>query len=348
MFTPIETAIGSLLLYHSTTALLFNNGVFLGLSGLVRQAMSKPSRSSVVFFAGMLSSWVAIRICIPDHIDTRMPAVASLSEAIWTAGAGAMVGWGTKVVDRSPSSDAVGDLRQTKAANGCTSGHMLCGLSHLRGRSAIAVAIFLPTAMITHHAWHPTLRSDVCPPDVECYRPIFPSAGDLACLLLTASTAALVTHYVPRLFANWACQADVPSPPHVATYFVTGLEFGLGLYVSQMALPDKVLAFLSFPRLAAWDPSLLLVLLFGVLPSFVHIRLRSTIEGAAPKYAPRWTLPRSTVRDIEAKFVLGAAVFGMGWGMTGTCPGPAVLRSIEQMHWGALWFGGFWGGSVLG
>jgi len=94
-----------------------------------------------------------------------------------------------------------------------------------------------------------------------------------------------------------------------------------------------------------WDPSLALVILFGVLPNLVEIQMRGLTSP--PEFASHFSLPTKTMVDIDVKFVLGAMAFGVGWGLSGTCPGPAVLRAFAQPVWGALWVGGFWfGGRV--
>jgi uncharacterized membrane protein YedE/YeeE len=59
-------------------------------------------------------------------------------------------------------------------------------------------------------------------------------------------------------------------------------------------------------------------------------------------------LPKKTIKDVDGRFVAGAAAFGVGWGLTGTCPGPAVLRALAQPVWGVMWLGGFWLGSRIG
>jgi uncharacterized membrane protein YedE/YeeE len=140
-------------------------------------------------------------------------------------------------------------------------------------------------------------------------------------------------------------KADGDAPERQATQFFAGLEFGLGLQVTQMAHPSKVLSFLSFPRLEEWDPSMALVILFGVLPNIIEIQLRGLDKP--PLFNDTFEVPKKTFKDVNWKFILGAAVFGIGWGLTGTCPGPAVLRSFVQPTWGLLWLGGFWLGGQL-
>ncbi len=111
--------------------------------------------------------------------------------------------------------------------------------------------------------------------------------------------------------------------------FFSGLLFGLGVLVSGMTDPNKVLGFLNI--VGAWDPSLLLVLATAVLVAFIPMQLaqrRSTALLGDPIAFP-------DTRSITGKLILGSAVFGMGWGMTGLCPGPSLagLASLHAPQW---------------
>jgi len=105
----------------------------------------------------------------------------------------------------------------------------------------------------------------------------------------------------------------------VVASLLAGLVFGLGLIVSGMANPAKVLGFLDLA--GAWDPSLAFVMAGAVAVAALAFAVakRRTLSwlGAAMK------LPTS--RDIDRRLVLGSAVFGVGWGIAGFCPGPALV-----------------------
>ena len=96
-----------------------------------------------------------------------------------------------------------------------------------------------------------------------------------------------------------------------------GIIFGLGLAVSNMINPAKVQDFLDIA--GRWDPSLLLLMAGAVGVAFVGFRLAR--HRAAPVFASRFELP--TRYDLDRPLVIGATVFGIGWGLTGFCPGPA-------------------------
>ncbi|WP_284077770.1 YeeE/YedE family protein [Herbaspirillum aquaticum] len=98
-----------------------------------------------------------------------------------------------------------------------------------------------------------------------------------------------------------------------------GLLFGLGLIVSGMADPAKVLGFLDLA--GHWDPSLALVMAGAIaigMPAFTLARRRSRSLLGAPMQLP-------TARGIDRRLVLGSVLFGVGWGLAGICPGPALV-----------------------
>lgn len=99
---------------------------------------------------------------------------------------------------------------------------------------------------------------------------------------------------------------------------LSGLVFGAGLAVSHMVEPTKVLAFLDVA--GHWDPSLVFVMFSAVAVTFVAYR---AIAGRpAPLLAAKFFLP--TRAQVDRPLVVGAAIFGVGWGLAGYCPGPAI------------------------
>lgn len=101
--------------------------------------------------------------------------------------------------------------------------------------------------------------------------------------------------------------------------FAVGLAFGIGLCLSGMTEPAKVLGFLDLG--GSWDPSLAFVMggaIAVALPAFVLAkRRRVAIDGE-----PMW-IPAS--REIDRPLVIGSLIFGIGWGLAGICPGPGVV-----------------------
>jgi len=101
----------------------------------------------------------------------------------------------------------------------------------------------------------------------------------------------------------------------------TGALFGAGLTVSGMTKPSKVVGFLDFA--GAWDPSLLFVMAGAIAVYFVASR--RVTRRAAPLFDRQFHLP--TRKDIDARLVLGAVLFGVGWGLAGFCPGPGLASA---------------------
>src|SRR5688572_11573017 len=117
----------------------------------------------------------------------------------------------------------------------------------------------------------------------------------------------------------------------ILSAFTSGLLFGLGLIISQMINPAKVLAFLDvFGR---WDPSLALVMVGAIAASsFGHVVAK---RRGVPVLAASLEIP--TRRDLDSRLLAGAALFGVGWGLVGLCPGPA-LAILPLGLWQAFLF----------
>ena len=118
-------------------------------------------------------------------------------------------------------------------------------------------------------------------------------------------------------------------PLALASVFFAGLLFGLGLTVSAMVNPAKVVGFLDL--FGNWDPSLALVMGGGLavtIPAFQLILKRDK-----PLLESRFFLPAS--KDIDRRLIGGAILFGVGWGIAGLCPGPA-LTSLITLN-GSVW-----------
>ena len=97
-----------------------------------------------------------------------------------------------------------------------------------------------------------------------------------------------------------------------------GFVFGIGLWLSGMANPQKVLGFLDIT--GAWDASLMLVMGGAVAVTAVAFRL--VLKRPAPLFEKRFFIP--LLRSIDFPLLAGAALFGIGWGIGGYCPGPAL------------------------
>jgi uncharacterized protein len=123
--------------------------------------------------------------------------------------------------------------------------------------------------------------------------------------------------------------------------FAAGLVFGLGLLLSGMADPGKVKGFLDLA--GAWDPSLAFVMGGAILVGFFAFRFaghraRSFLGG--PIHLP-------SARDIDLRLIAGSAVFGIGWGLAGFCPGPALVSFGSGQDKAAVFVAAMLGGMLI-
>jgi uncharacterized membrane protein YedE/YeeE len=137
--------------------------------------------------------------------------------------------------------------------------------------------------------------------------------------------------------------------PYLATAALSGGLFGAGLYVSQMVDPLKVLRFLDFGAIPSggWDPSLAFVIGPAIVVMFIAIRLGRRRD--APLFDSSFHEPE--YRRVDGRLIGGAALFGIGWGMAGICPGPAIslIAFMPDNLWIflAAMFAGSLAGSVI-
>ena len=199
---------------------------------------------------------------------------------------------------------------------GCTSGHGICGLPRLAPRSWIAVPTFMGIAAATVAVTRHTAKLDASgpwqaaelqwPPNWE-----FPFVAAIWSLLLTLPVMLLPSK--PRSFISpMAC----------------GIIFGLGLGVSGMTSQAKVLDFLDFG--GTWDPSLAFVMGLGLCVSFPAFRLAER-EGSKPLFGEECSFEKPSKTGNYGSLVLGATFFGLGWGLVGICPGPALAGMIPYL-----------------
>lgn len=123
--------------------------------------------------------------------------------------------------------------------------------------------------------------------------------------------------------------------------FVSGLVFAIGLAVAGMTQPTKVVAFLDF--FGDWDPSLAFVMggaILVYLPLFRWVRQRDRAFLGTRFYLP-------TKTDLSPRLLIGAAMFGVGWGLAGFCPGPAIVSAASGLSTALLFFVAMIGGMLL-
>ena len=132
-----------------------------------------------------------------------------------------------------------------------------------------------------------------------------------------------------------------PSTKRMIAGLATGLLFGLGLSVSGMVNPEKVLAFLDLS--GPWDPSLALVMFAAFLVTWAGYRV---VLRRKPLFDDQCHLP--TRSDIDGRLITGAVLFGLGWGLAGYCPGPAVAALASGAEEPVFFLVALLGGSLAG
>jgi len=112
---------------------------------------------------------------------------------------------------------------------------------------------------------------------------------------------------------------------------VVGFIFALGLGISGMTDPKKVIGFLDV--FGNWDPSLLFVMAGSIAVHFLSFKL--IVKRPSPLLSAHWHVPKKT--EITKSLIFGSIIFGIGWGLAGFCPGPA-LTSLASLQKGPALF----------
>lgn len=308
MFTYFQASTGALFLHIATSAFLYGNGKVLGCSSILYKTLADPTVFNVPVTVGIGLGALTVKLFAPSYLPDYESVAALAPLGIFTPFvAGLLSGVGTKF------------------GCGCTSGHMLCGIPRFSVRSLVATLTFCTTAVLTSHMFDNAPSCGITP----CHRLKHPSSAEvLGLLLLTAAT------YAVNKFSQKYLTVGKPSQIFVSLF--GGFNLGVGLLISGLASPSKILGFLAlFPP--KFDPSLLMVFAFGVLPNMVEILLRGYKLGASA--VEKFDLP--TRKDITASLVCGSAVFGIGWGLSGICPGPGIVAASLGTLTGISWVSGF-------
>ncbi|ODV86535.1 hypothetical protein CANARDRAFT_27726 [[Candida] arabinofermentans NRRL YB-2248] len=344
MFTPIESAIGAILIQYSTYCYMKTEGKVIGFSGTIYNSIINRSPSSISIILGVLLSTEFIAHYTPVFIATygsTMFNSFNTGYSLFTIGtpsnltlSGLLVGLGTS------------------AGCGCTSGHMLSGLSRLRWRSLVATCIFSAFAIAVSTildngatCYHLGLSS-------PCYHydhnfTVFNKNKEvlISILVLGFASSYIILPYVTKKVKKFGNSRLIK-----LTRFIVGLHsgflFGLGLSISGMTSPSKVLGFLSVLNSSKFDPSLLMIPIFTILPNVIiwyftiprtHTELLTKTK--LPTLSKKYDLNFSSKTPLG--FLLGNALFGLGWGLGGICPGPGIIGIVYNGRNGALWLTSF-------
>jgi len=118
---------------------------------------------------------------------------------------------------------------------------------------------------------------------------------------------------------------ETPSMPRLIVALFAGALFGVGLAVSEMTNPAKIIGFLDVA--GEWDPTLMFVMGGALLVTIPAFRL--ILRRPHPLLADGFALPTKTA--LDGRLLGGAALFGVGWGLSGFCPGPAVVALVTGL-----------------
>lgn len=326
--------LGGLVIGLSAAVLLLFTGELLGASSIVASVFLSPKaslqRPDDHWKLVLLSSFcLTSNLFFASGYQDVDGVLATLSPWAFLLG-GSMVGFGTKL------------------GSGCTSGHGICGLARFSIRSFASVCVFIGVGVLTAYLTQAEttpfskdpfsfLRNDE-PTELR----YFPKLA--AAVLVLLNLAALMA---PTFHDNTQSQVSLNnSRKKMAPAAVSGALFSAGLYVSRMVFPTYVFGFLNLGLLERggnnWDPTLMFVMGGGVIVSALSYQLidgHSWILGSNKTLAKpillsegsKFSIPVNTIIDKE--LIVGALFFGLGWGITGLCPGPAIFLASIGVDW---------------
>lgn len=128
---------------------------------------------------------------------------------------------------------------------------------------------------------------------------------------------------------------------NLATSFLVGVLFSIGLGISGMTQPQKVVGFLDI--LGSWNPSLIFVMMGAI---FVHaIAYIFIMKRSKPRFSASWHLPKNN--SISPSLIFGSLIFGVGWALAGYCPGPALTSLASFTTTPYLFVGSMIAGMIL-
>ena len=310
-FTPVTAAIGGALLGLSSSVLLHQTGRWAGASSIYRGATQMALGSwQQTWIAGVMSAVALARLTQAPWLAQYLGANAVDSPLAEVIFASLLIGAGTRL------------------ANGCTSGHGIMGVPRLALRSIVATGTFMFTGVLAATFLRPMLFTEATP-------------GAGASALLPKELAAVGN---VALVAACAYSLALDLKRHVwagAVTFACGLTFGLGLLVSGMVEAEKILGFLNIRPLLSpdttgrqWDPSMIVVMCSALAANALTFNLWLIPKGTqhhdgqdAAIEGFKYTLPKAT--KVTAALVVGSALFGVGWGLSGICVGPAIANAAK-------------------
>jgi uncharacterized membrane protein YedE/YeeE len=196
-----------------------------------------------------------------------------------------------------------------RLSNGDTSAHAFCGVPRCARRAIVATVVFLFTGCLLANLRfnYPFFYDTVWAGTTSSA-----DVGTSANIAIGLCALILVFSFITNDYGSDGAM-------DVLISFLLGFLYGVGLIVAGVCKRNKILSFLTFDD--QWDPSYLFVLVAVIVGNW--LTFNCIFARGQPTQGSRFEVPNSVVIDV--KLILGAALFGAGWGITGLCPGPALV-----------------------
>lgn len=311
-----QGAVGGVFIAAGSSLLLYTCGSVIGISGILGSSTSAAKDLSrlwtLTYLAGLITAGRIIKTIEPQAFGDHDNASTLSYTGIVVAGL--LTGIGTRM------------------GNGCTSGHGICGLPRRSPRSLVAVLTFMTSGALTAYLAR----------EFNLFHGGSPHADANATLVsmttptLVALGASYLIRSTPLVAKSTSTNITVGETilKHVSA-FLCSLTVGAGLGISGMCNADRVIHFLDFSGPAGWDYSLMGVMGAGVMVNVFLFEyfsrsnanvMVSSICGKKERVGSMLTMGmKQSNLIINTKLVLGSFLFGIGWGLGGVCPGPAIV-----------------------
>ena len=308
----ILASIGGLLASFATSFHLFLKGRVTGFSGILysiwsREEGSNTFRWSIVL--GLITMGSLMKTLSP-HGDDFFESNEKLGKNFPITSiiiSGIMIGFGTKL------------------GNGCTSGHGVCGLPRFSLRSYVAVGIFLSfgiaTATLKYHKPFLSGNNYLSDLGTQYYEEGEFKYNDYHWITLVSLIVIYITKILYLFIVEFPNKKSREFSDSIIGY-ITGLIFGLSLCLSGMTKRSRIVDFLAIGN--DWDATLLFILGVSVLLNMITFYFIIGMERIPPFGDKKINIKPSS--DIDHKLILGNIFFGIGWGLSGFCPGPVLVN----------------------
>ena len=294
-FKPIDAILGGIMIGTGAGAYMILSKRIAGNSGVLKAIVTGPRDAKVAYALGLVVIGIISRLAAPDLFET--PSEPTAASALW----GIVLGIGTTL------------------GNGCTSGHGLCGISRFSLRSLVAVPVFLVAAIVTS-----TVSAFLWPKPNFDHFVKYPAPASMiesrTLYLSLVTLGALVLALLPTLWFRSTASKAGKETPLVPAW--CGLCAGAGLTIGGMVRPSVVQAGLAPYRL---DFTLWALFVAALITTFICYRIAHRVRGVAEA-----CVAADSQGPINAQLIIGAILFGAGWGATGLCPGPLIVLVAAQ------------------